>query len=64
MKHNIIIAATVQSYCNSAVEAETEQEAERLVQDSIDKEGFDSPFYRNAEDWDTDWLNAENLRIL
>ena len=43
MKHNIIIAATVQSYCNIAVEAETEQEAERLVQDSIDKEGFDSP---------------------
>jgi hypothetical protein len=64
MKYNIIIAATVQSYCSIAVDAETEQEAERFVQESIDKEGFDSPFYQSAEDWDTDWLNAENLRIV
>ena len=64
MKHNIIIAATVQSYCSIAVDAETEQEAERLVQESIDKEGFESPFYQNSGEWDTDWLNAENLRIV
>ena len=64
MKHNIIIAVTVQSYCSIAVEAETEQEADRLVQDSIAKEGFESPFYQNAEDWETEWDSAENLRIV
>ena len=64
MKYNIIIAVTVQSYCSIAVDAETEQEADRLVQDSIAKEGFGSPFYQNAEDWETEWDNAENLRIV
>jgi hypothetical protein len=61
MKHNIIIAATVQSYCSIAVDAETEQEAERLVQESIDKEGFESPFYQNAV---VVGRVVENLRIV
>ena len=62
-QHTVIIAVTVQSYCNITLDAESEQEAQRIVQDSINKNSFQSPFYQNAEDWDTDWGNAENLRL-
>lgn len=62
-KHTVIIAVTVQSYCNITLDAESEQEAQRIVQDSINKNSFQSAFYQNAEDWDTDWDNAENLRL-
>ena len=62
-KHTVIIAVTVQSYCNITLDAESEQEAQRIVQDSINKNSFHSAFYQNAEDWDTDWDNAENLRL-
>ena len=62
-KHTVIIAVTVQSYCNITLDAESEQEAQRIVQESINKDSFQSAFYQNAEDWDTDWDNAENLRL-
>ena len=62
-KHTVIIAVTVESYCNITLDAESEQEAQRIVQESINKDSFQSAFYQNAEDWDTDWDNAENLRL-
>ena len=62
-KHTVIIAVTVQSYCNITLDAESEQEAQRIVQESINKDSFQSAFYQNAKDWDTDWDNAENLRL-
>ena len=62
-KHTVIIAVTVQSYCNITLDAESEPEAQSIVKESINKDSFQSTFYQNAEDWDTDWDNAENLRL-
>jgi hypothetical protein len=62
--HKVTIAVTVESYCTLNVEAPDALEAHRLVEQSLDKEGWHSPYYQNASDWDTDWDNAENLRIL
>jgi hypothetical protein len=64
MLHTITIAVTVNSYAPVQVEAPSELEAARIVQESIDKEGFDSPYWDQAQDWDTDWQQAENLRVL
>jgi hypothetical protein len=62
--HKVTIAVTVVSCCTLDVEAPDALEAHRLVEQSLDKEGWLSPYYQNAFDWDTDWDNADNLRIL
>ena len=64
MKHEILIAVTLNSYCTIQVEAPTAKEAERLVQESFRKDHWDSPYYQQAEDWDTGWNEADDLRIV
>lgn len=60
----VTIAVTVDSFAEVEVETDSQSEAYRLVQESIEKEGFNSPYWIKSENWDTDWLNAQNLRVV
>jgi hypothetical protein len=46
------------------VEAANEIEANQIVADSIDKQGWGSPYWQETTDWDTDWQNADDLRVV
>lgn len=60
----VTIAVTVDSFAEVEVETDSQAEACRLVQESIEKEGFNSPYWIKSENWDTDWLNAQDLRVI
>lgn len=60
----VTIAVTVDSFAEVQVETDSQAEAHRLVQESIEKEGFNSPYWIKSENWDTDWLNAQDLRVV
>lgn len=63
-KFQVHIAVNVASFAAVEVEAENEIEANRIVAESIEKNGWESPYWQAANDWDTDWLNAEDLRVV
>ena len=64
MKFKVTIAVDVPSYAEVEVEAESEEAACKLVAEDIEKNGWESRYYQSAEDWDDDWMNSENLRVL
>lgn len=63
-KFKVIIAVNVSSYASVEVEAPNEIEANRIVAESIQKLVWDSPYWQDAADWDTDWSAAEDLRVV
>ncbi len=64
MKFKVTIAVDVPSYAEVEVEAETEEAAYKLVAEDIGKNGWESRYYQQAEGWDDEWMNAENLRTV
>ena len=63
-KFQVHIAVNVTSFAAVEVEAVSEIEANRIVAGSIEKDGWESPYWQEANDWDTDWQNAEDLRVV
>jgi hypothetical protein len=63
-KYNVIISVTVESFATLEVEANNEMEANRIVEESISKDKFNSPFWLQADEWDTDFNNATDLRVV
>jgi hypothetical protein len=64
MSQKVTIAVTLDSFAEVEVETDSQAEAYRLVQESIEKEGFNSPYWIKSENWDTDWSAAEDLRVV
>jgi hypothetical protein len=64
MKYPVTLAVTVSSYCTIEVEAKSQAAADEKVAKSIESKQWGSPYWRTANDWDTDWNNADNLRVL
>jgi len=62
--HIVVMAVSVVSYASVEVEASDEAEAKRIVSESIANEGFSSPFWFEAEGWETDMNNADDLRVI
>lgn len=60
----VIIAVDVTSYCTIQLEADSDVAAAEIVARSIAEEGWESPFWQRAADWDTDWQNAADLRVI
>lgn len=63
-KYQVPIAVTVASFAAVEVEAVSEIEANRIVAESIERDKWESPYWQEAHDWDTDWQNAEDLRVV
>ena len=63
-KFKVTVAVDVPSYAQVEVEAASEEAAYRIVTADIEMRGWESRFYVDAEDWDTDWCNADNLRVV
>ena len=63
-KFTVIVAADVPSYGKVQVEAASEEEATRIVSESFEREGFASPFWDAADNFDSDWSNCDNLRTI
>ena len=63
-KFQVHIAVNVTSFAVVEVEAANEIEANQIVADSIDKQGWGSPYWQETTDWDTDWQNADDLRVV
>ena len=64
MKFKVTIAVDVPSYAQVEVEAENEEAAYKIVAEDIAKNSWESRFYQQAENWDDDWMNSENLRTV
>ncbi len=60
----VIVAANVPTYGRVKVEAASEEDANRIVNESFERDGFASPFWDAADDFDSDWSNCENLRTI
>ena len=60
----VIVAADVPSYGKVQVEAASEEEANRIVNESFERDGFASPFWDAADDFDSDWSSCDNLRTI
>lgn len=63
-KFTVTIAVNVPSYCDLEVEAASQEDADRIVAESIKEHSWSSPYWYNAEGWDTDWCEADDLRVL
>jgi hypothetical protein len=63
-KYTIHLMVTVPCYGCVDVEATSEEEAKRIVAESIEKKGFSSDFWFDSEQWDTDMDAAEDLKVL
>ena len=50
----VIVAADVPSYGKVQVEAVSEEEANRIVNESFERDGFASPYWDAADDFDSD----------
>jgi len=60
----VIVAADVPCHGKVQVEAASAEEATRIVSESFEREGFASPFWDEADDFDPDWSNSDNLRTI
>jgi hypothetical protein len=58
------IAVNVPSFAAVEVEAENEIDANRIVAESIEKDGWESPYWQETADWETDWQNADDFRVV
>ena len=63
-KFTVIVAADVPHYGRIDVEATSAAEAERLVAESFEREGFDSLFWEVAAGFEPDWSNCQDLRTV
>ena len=63
-KHTVHIAVNVTNFATVEVEAPDETAANRIVAESIEKQGWDSLYWQETTDWDTDWQNADDLRVV
>jgi len=64
MKFTVIVAADVPNYGKVDVEATSAAEAERLVAESFEREGFESPNWKEATGFEPDWSNCQDLRTV
>ncbi len=64
MKFTVIVAADVPNYGRVDVEATSAAEAERLVAESFEREGFDSLYWEVAAGFEPDWSNCQDLRTV
>lgn len=60
----VTLAVNVPSYCDIEVQAASQEDADRIVAESIKKHSWSSPYWQDADNWDTDWINADDLRVL
>jgi hypothetical protein len=63
-KHTVHVAVNVTSFAAVEVEAPDEIAAHRIVAESIKKKGWESPYWQETVDWDTDWQNADDFRVV
>lgn len=63
-KFNVSISVTLESYSSIEVEATDQADANRIVSESIAKDGFSSEYWFDADEWDTDWDNATDLKVV
>ena len=63
-KFQVHIAVNVTSFAVVEVEAANEIEANQIVAASIEKQRWGSPYWQETTDWDTDWQNADDLRVV
>ena len=63
-KFTVIVAADVAHYGRVDVEATSAAEAERIVAESFESEGFESPYWDAANGFRPDWSNCQDLRTV
>jgi hypothetical protein len=63
-KHTVHVAVNVTSFAAVEVEAPDEIAAHRIVAESIEKDGWESPYWQETADWETDWQNADDFRVV
>ena len=63
-KFTVIVATDVPNYGKVDVEATSAAEAERIVAESFESEGFESPYWGAANGFRLDWSNCQDLRTV
>lgn len=63
-KFTVIVATDVPNYGKVDVEATSAAEAERIVAESFESEGFESPYWGAANGFRPDWSNGQDLRTV
>jgi hypothetical protein len=63
-KFRLTIGVTVNAYGETIVEAATAEEAQRIVEKSLDTLGWESPFWKRTTFDDIDWSEADDLRVV
>ena len=63
-KFTVIVATDVPIYGKVDVEATSAAEAERIVAESFESEGFESPYWDAANGFKPDWSNCQDLRTV
>ncbi len=63
-KFTVIVATDVPNYGRVDVEAPSATEAERIVAESFESEGFESPYWDAAIGFRPDWSNCQDLRTV
>lgn len=64
MKFTVIVAADVPNFGRVDVEATSAAEAERLVAESFEREGFESLYWEVSAGFEPDWSACQNLRTV
>jgi hypothetical protein len=63
-KFTVIVATDVPNYGRVDVEATSAAEAERIVAESFESEGLESPYWDAANGFKPDWSNCHDLRTV
>lgn len=63
-QYEVTIAVNVPSYAVVNVTADSQAHAEQLVEQSIERDGWNSRFYLTFPDWKDDWSGADDLRVV
>ena len=63
-QYEVTIAINVPSYAVVNVTADSQAHAEQLVEQSIERDEWNSKFYREVTEWSDDWSGADDLRVV